>query len=131
MTRRDKNGPEESSFEQRARERLRRHAERVPEDVAARLAAARHRAVATLAEGDRAGWLERWFSPAFGLGAAGAAAVVVLAAVLLFFDDAGVPAVPPGFIAADETELTAAQEAELLEELEFLAWLEVADVDAG
>ncbi len=131
MTRRENSGPDESGFEQSARERLRRHAERVPDDVAARLAAARRRAVATLDDGDRARWLDRWFSPAFGFSAAGAAAVVVLAVALFFFDNASVPAVPPGFISADEAELTAAHEAELLDELEFLAWLEAADVDAG
>ena len=57
--------------------------------------------------------------------------MVALAVGLFVLREDEIPALPPGLVMADEAEISAAQEAELLSELEFLAWLEAGDVDAG
>ena len=118
MTQRD-------GFEEKARDALRDQAERVPPEVATRLAAARRAAMDQYRQ-PRAGW-----GFGMGLSAAGAAAAVALAVGLLLVGEEEIPALPPGLVMADEAEISAAQEAELLSELEFLAWLEANDVDAG
>ncbi|MEM1439498.1 MAG: hypothetical protein AAF545_04885 [Pseudomonadota bacterium] len=90
----------------------------VDPDVAARLRAARQEAVYLVdsAHRKRAPWL----APAGGLVAASVVAVVLLR-------DPGMQPMP----ALDETEMAAAAELELLEELEMLAWLDEEMLDAG
>ena len=120
------------ALEARLRERMRQEADSVPDDVAIRLAAARRRAVAEFEElPPAARWLRFWFASGRGLGALGATAAVALAVGLLLRGDDQVGTLPSGLVLADEAEIAAAQEVELLSELEFLAWLEADDVDAG
>ena len=128
------NEPDQQELEARARRLLREHADALPEDIAARLAAARRTAVAEFAATGPSRWeafYRFWFGSGLGLSALGATAMVAAAVGLFLLRQEQVPALPPGLVMADEAEITAAQEAELLSELEFLAWLEASDVDAG
>lgn len=95
---------------------LRQHAEQVPPEVADRLRAMRRAAVAELdVRSTRAG--SGWLLPA-GVAAAGLALTLAL-----LTGDPESPA-PGAVLLADTDELAAVAELEVLEELEFLAWLE-------
>ena len=99
----------------------------MPADVASRLTTARKAAVAEL---DRARkvWsptrLFRWQLFA-GFAACAAVAVVAVVVALRTPTDEQLPAL------AVDREAEAVENLELLEDLEFLAWLEAADRDAG
>ena len=86
----------------------------VPVDIADRLAAARRAAVAEADSASRINW--------FPLGGALAAALLIVA---LF-----VPRADDRLPLLNEQELAAAQDVELLEELEFVAWLVAMEEDA-
>jgi hypothetical protein len=116
----DKDKQPDSDFESRLQRALAPKAGGVTPDVAERLAAMRRNAVAQLDHRTGFGWGRAAFVTAF-------ATVVLAAGVFLMFDDASVPAMP----AADEPEFAAAQEMDVLVELEFLAWLEEEATDAG
>jgi len=105
---------------------LRAQAEQVDPEVAGRLGAMRRAAVAEM---DHRRTPARRRVPALlaGLGAAAAALAVTVALLLP-------PAAGPGpeaLLLADADELAAVAELEVLEELEFLAWLEEEQLDAG
>ena len=112
-----------TSFEKRAREVLLAAEHDVSPEVNGRLAAMRRAAVQELetrsGQPRRTGWF--WVS-------AGTVAVVVLTLGLFLY-----PGNAPGplFDGLDEAQLAAAQDMELLEELEFLAWMEEEDRSAG
>jgi hypothetical protein len=109
------NRPDE--FADRLRQRLEASVDSVDELTAARLQAARKRAIATVAEPRRLpGWL-----PAGGFATA---AVVVLTLVLWNGD---VDQLPPGLTQAD-WELLAEADLPLIEELDFYDWLAEEDV---
>lgn len=117
-------------FESRVKQKLSAEEGDVSPEVAERLAAMRRAAVAEAGDDTRARFNFGW-APAGALAAA--VATVALVAGLFFFAGpfSGKGAVPvmPG--SADEPEFAAAQDVELLTDLEFLAWLEEASSDAG
>ncbi len=99
----------------------------VEPEVAARLAAMRREAVQIADASPGASlWLERLLAPA-GLAAAGAALALVLAVWLALrpTDDAAVLPL------LSEPEIAMVQDLDLLEDLEFLAWLEEEPDGAG
>ena len=97
-------------------ETLRQQELDVPAEVAERLQAARRQAV-THAEKNAQRKARLWPRVA-GAGAAVSAGLVFAVAVLLFLQSP-VDSLPR----MDDVELAAAQDAELLDELEFLAWM--------
>ena len=111
------------ALEKRAREVLRASVDDVPPEVAERLVAMRRAAVQELEERSSSQWQTPWFwAPA------GATAIVVLT-LGLFLYTGNTPG--PMFNDLDEAQLAAAQDMELLEELEFLAWMEEEVGNAG
>jgi hypothetical protein len=129
------------------RESLDASTESLPPGVASRLAAARADA---LEAGTRSGWLERWFAPRVGWAGAALGSVAVLVLALALLPDNGaeraptiadgaapIPAGAPGEgPALDLEDLEVAANLELMEDLEFVAWLALEDgvlepVDAG
>ena len=111
------------AFEKRAREVLRASVDDVLPEVAERLVAMRRAAVQELEERSSSQWQTPWFwAPA------GATAMVVLT-LGLFLYTGNTPV--PMFDDLDEAQLAAAQDIELLEELEFLAWMEEEVRNAG
>ncbi len=99
---------------ERAGEALRDAEHDVPPAIAERLAAARREAVAVAdASADRNAGLGWW--PKL----AGASAVAVAALAWVLLPDP----TPERLPAWDDTEMAAAAEAELLEDLEFVAWM--------
>jgi hypothetical protein len=118
----------ESDQEARLREALRAEREDLPEAVRSRLAESRREAIALLddSEAGSGGWsLTDLFAPR-GLAVA---AVASVAAVALWISSSTLedPAIP--LISAPEVAVV--QDLELLEELEFLAWLEEESQGAG
>lgn len=128
-----------------AREALDAHAQTLPPGVATRLAAARAEALATRS-GE--GWFERLFGGAGGWAGAALGGAAVLALALVLLPDAGPEPMPvaeriPPEVDASSVEgdlaledLDVAAEIDLMEELEFMAWLALEDgalepVDAG
>jgi len=109
------------NWNDKAQDALRESETDLPESVQQRLAAARREAVNTADSPQRSYW------PAFlGTGALASAAVVL---VLLMPRSA-----TNTWPLLEDTEMAAAQDVELLEELEFVAWMlaeESADVTAG
>lgn len=97
----------------RARSSLSDHA--LPEDVQRRLRMARAEAVAQM--GDDVPFLTRAFGGHRWVLPAGAAAILVLAVSLTGTDETYVMPM------LDEQELAAASEMELLDDIEFLAWM--------
>ena len=95
--------------------------------VAARLAAMRREAVAIAEDGSReSSWLQHLFAPR-ALVAAGAVLSLVIAAwVVLRPTDDSLP-----LPLLTEPEIAVVQDLELLEELEFLAWLEEEEIDGA
>ena len=115
--------PANETFEKRAREVLLAIVDDVPPEVAERLVAMRRAAVQELEERSSSQWRTPWFwAPA------GAAAIVVLT-LGLFLYTGNTPV--PMFDDLDDAQLAAAQDMDLLEELEFLAWLEEEARNAG
>ena len=109
-------------------EQLRARRDEVPADVAQRLERMRRVAVAELAPARSPGI--RWRGPAWAGGLAGTAAALLLTVTLLRSGP------EDGFerlLLADARELAAVAELEVLEDLEFLIWLdqELADADPG
>ncbi len=102
-------------------------AEPVSPEVAARLAAMRREAV-RLAEagGDPAGWFARLLAPRHLAGLAAACSLVLALWIGLRPGDDVLP-VP----LLDGPEVAVVEDLELLEDLEFLAWLEEESVGAG
>ena len=101
----------------------------LPEAVRARLAASRQEAVALVAEREAAtgGWsFGGWFAPR-GIAVAAAAS---LAAVAVWVS-LSAPDGPAPLPLLSAPEVAVVQELELLEELEFLAWLEEESQGAG
>ena len=113
-------------FESRVKRVLAEQGDDVPMEVAERLTAMRRAAVAELDERTQRRFRFGW-APAGALAAA-LATVVLAAGLFLFAGNASVPAMPA---LTDEPEFAAAQDLELLDELEFLAWLEEESSDAG
>lgn len=107
----------ERAFAARAREVL--DANAVPEDVAARLRDARRAAIESIDERPRWQTAARVLAPAGGLAAGALVALVFLR---------GGPAILPD---ADERELAAMAEMELLDDMEFVAWLVENDERGG
>jgi hypothetical protein len=106
-------------FEQALATRLRREAEQVPPEVSARLRAIRSEAIADSSAA--ADW-RRW-----PLAAVAAAAVLMLALMINVRSPEDLPQLP----VVDAQELAVVEDLELLESLEFLAWLEEAGPNAG
>ncbi len=121
--------PEDTEFVAKAQELLRESETQVSAEQQAQLAAARQAAVATanapgspLADERKGGWL---VSPWLWAPTGAMAATVLTIALLLGSEVEPLPILEPA-------ELTAAQELELLEDLEFVAWmLEQDEVGAG
>ncbi len=105
---------------------LREQAQALPADTAQQLAQARHAAVRA---SERLSWSTRLLGQRWPLtgAVAGAGAAVALAVVLLGDPDGEIPVIP----VSTASELAAAQELEVLEQLEFLAWLEEEGNGAG
>lgn len=120
---------QDASFERRVHAALAASEETLPPGIASRLAAARAEALAQ--RSTPRGWMP------VGYGALAAAAVLLLA---VFLDAEEAPDVPAPVLThaaevlpPDPTELDLAMDLELVEDLEFLAWLELEDAlgDAG
>ncbi|MCZ6711923.1 MAG: DUF3619 family protein [Gammaproteobacteria bacterium] len=112
----------ESDFEARLQHALESSTNDIDPEIVERLASMRRSAVAQIDQRQTSrlrGWV-----PVY---AAAFATVVVAFGVFLFRGDGLVEMMP----AADEPEIAAAQNVELLTELEFLAWLEETATDAG
>ena len=103
--------PTDQQWADRAAERLRHGEHSVPNEVNQRLQAARRAAIETADEKSRLG---DWWPRAAG---ASAAAGALMVAALVFYSP--VDTLPR----IEASELAAAQEVELLEELEFVAWM--------
>ncbi|NGX16296.1 hypothetical protein [Wenzhouxiangella sp. XN24] len=101
----------------------RRHTEEVSPEVAERLRAMRRVAVSELGEGP-ANAAPGWLWPA-GVAAAG----VALTLALLLGEPDG--SAPDPLLLADADELAVVADLDVLEELEFLAWLEEEGPDDG
>ena len=108
------------------KETLRAERDELPEAVRSRLAASRREAVALLDESENGRWsLTGWFAPR-GLAVAAAASVAAIA-LWVGLTSPEEPALP--LLSAPEVAVV--QDLELLEELEFLAWLEEESQGAG
>jgi hypothetical protein len=120
----DKDQQPDPEFESRLRDALASDARDIAPEIAERLAVMRTSAVAQFERTPR----RFQFSWVAASGVAAALATVTLAAGLFLFSRAElVPEMP----AAVEPEFAAAQDLELLTELEFLAWLEEEASNAG
>lgn len=126
MSRRDRDDPgppqseaDESALIRASVKALDASVEQLPPGIDSRLRAARREAL----EGAHAGGLAAWSRRA-GLSAVASLLIVVGAVVLLRPVLESGPAPLPS-IYQDEVQQLAAQELELLEQLEFLAWLEL------
>lgn len=111
----------EKQFIETLEQQLKAEAEQVPQDTLIRLRSIRAQAVAGVPK-------RRWQSfslPAGGIAAT--AAVAVLAVMLISGRNESIPALP----VVDEAELAVVTDLELLEQLEFLAWLEAGGPNAG
>lgn len=111
----------EKAIVDRARESMRDH--QLPDDIQRRLRIARSEAVTKIGSGssliDTLFGNGRWLLPA------GAAATLMLAVALISSND---PELMP---LLEEQELAAATEMELLEDIEFLAWMLEEESDIG
>jgi len=107
-----------------ARERF----EQVEPEVAQRLAQMRRAAVAELDR--REGRIGARRSPGWWIGGAAAAAAAVALTVALLLPRGGDPE-PDAALLADAEAREAIADLDVLEELEFLAWLEEEQLDAG
>ena len=121
------NGKERPTEEERLLEAVRSALAPPDPDVQQRLARIRREAV-QIAEESSSPWRRiAWFPGGRSLAALTAAAGFALAVWL----GVRVGSEPPPLPVLDEPEVAVVQELELLEELEFLAWLEEEPVGAG
>lgn len=119
--------PPDDEFEARLERTLRDRGQQVPQDVAERLALMRREALREIPEKTKfLSWLSNW-QLVLPVGAAGAALIVVLFVPGLFSGEEEILQIP--LTLGNETVVF--QEIEILEELEFLAWLEEEDEGAG
>ena len=101
-----------SEFERKARQRLEASEHDIDPDRLQRLQAARRAAVAAVPAAPERGLAGRWWVPTGAM-----AAVALVLGLLLLPEPEGLPPV------LDAAEMSAAQEMELLDELEFVAWM--------
>jgi len=113
-------------LELRMQRAIRSAQDEIAPEVAERLAAMRRNAVAEFETRGRRR-LQRIWIP-LSAAAAAAASIAIVAGLLLFRSNGAVPAMPAE---PDAPEFTAAQELEVLADLEFLAWLDEEASDAG
>ena len=119
--------PPDDEFEARLERTLHDRGQQVPQDVAERLALMRREALLEIPEKTNfLGWLSNW-QLVLPVGAAGAALIVVLFVGGLFSGEEEILQIP--LTLGNETVVF--QEIEILQELEFLAWLEEEDEGAG
>jgi hypothetical protein len=116
----------ESEQQAALNERLRAERENLPEDVRGRLATSRRQAVALLEESENSRWSLLDLLAPKGLAAAAAVSVAAIA-LWVGLSSTQEPALP--LLSAPEVAVV--QDLELLEELEFLAWLEEESQGAG
>ena len=126
MTRETDRDPVPETVEQRLQALARDAAQTVPAEAAERLASMRRQAVAELDE--RAFDWSRWPGWRGRAVAVVAAAVVVMVTAWIYLRPATDAMVLP---LVTEPEVAIVQDLELLEELEFLAWLEEESQGAG
>ena len=118
--------PVPEDVERRLQSLARGAAQTVPPDVAERLAGMRRQAVSELGE-ERFEW-SRWFGwPGRTLAVVAAAFVVMITVWTVLRPGPDVMVLP----LVTEPEVAIVQDMELLEELEFLAWLEEESQGAG
>ncbi len=120
----------EREYRERLQALLQQQADEVPVEVGERLAQIRRRAVAEMARPAVSRWLPGWPDRGWMWGSAGfvaATAVVVLAISLLVTNSADLIEIP----LSGEPDVALVQDMELLEDLEFLAWLEEEEHGAG
>lgn len=118
--------PPDDEFEARLERTLRDRGQQVPQDVAERLALMRREALLEIPEKTKfLSWLSNW-QLVLPVGA-GAALVVVLFVPGLFSGEEEILQIPLTL----GSETVVFQEIEILQELEFLAWLEEEDEGAG
>ena len=111
----------EEQFVKALEQQLRVEAEQLPEDARIRLRSMRAQAIAGQPK-------RRWQDFALpAVGFATTAAVIALAIMLNFSGNGSIPSLP----VVDGAELAVVQDLELLEQLEFLAWLEEGGPNAG
>ncbi len=132
----DMDSPEDREFQRRAHAALRDSEQEIDLDVRERLSAARRQAVIVadknraadtniaadknrVADNEYTSWLRPW---SIGLGGSAAAAVLMVAV----FVGSGEQELPP----LDLDEFAVAQDAELLEDLEFVAWMLALETDS-
>ena len=118
----------ESEQQKTLDERLQAEREKLPEDVRRRLAASRRQAVALLEESESGSWSLFGFLAPRGLAAA---AAVSMAAIALWVGLSSTLTEEPALPLLGAPEVAVVQDLELLEELEFLAWLEEESQGAG
>ena len=119
--------PADDEFEARLERTLRNRGGEVPPDVAERLAAMRREALLEIPEKTGVtSWLRNW-QLLVPVGAAAVAMFVALFVGVLLNGDEEILQIP--MTLGNETVVV--QEIEILEELEFLAWLEEEDQGAG
>ena len=119
--------PPDDEFEAGLERTLHDRGQQVPQDVAERLALMRREALLEIPEKTKfLSWLSNW-QLVLPVGAAGAALIVVLFVPGLFSGEEEILQIP----LALGNETVVFQEIEILEELEFLAWLEEEDEGAG
>ncbi len=121
------NGKERPTEEERLLEAVRSAFAPPDPDVQQRLARMRREAVRIAEESTSPRGRIAWFTGGRSLAALTAAAGFTLAVWL----GIRVGNEPPALLVLDEPEVAVVQELELLEELEFLAWLEEEPVGAG
>ena len=111
----DPNDVEDQEYAARLASLLREAEGDLPDDVADRLYQARAQAVDAARQPVKA--TRRWLVPSMGVGMTAAAAVLVV--VLMLPATTRIEPLPAG----EDMELAAAQDLELLEDLEFVAWM--------
>ncbi|MCZ6617557.1 MAG: hypothetical protein O7E57_05450 [Gammaproteobacteria bacterium] len=113
----------DADFEKRAQKVLRAGANDLPPEVNERLVAMRRGAVQELEARSSQRWQTRWFWAPVGV----TAAVALALGLFLFSGDTPIPM----FDDLDEVQFAATRDMEMLEELEFLAWMEEEARNAG
>jgi hypothetical protein len=121
MSNRQDNDQSDEAFVHELERRLAAEVDQLPADVSARLQEMRRQA--SVAADVPAPRRRLWWSAAL----AGAGAVALAVGVSLTGTSTEVPPLPQ----ATDLELAASADLELLEELEFLAWLDEEDLSAG
>jgi hypothetical protein len=121
----DKQSSEDGGLDEARLEALARQATgEVPADVSERLAAMRREAVQVLEDERPSSWIRQWSPVTASMAGAAFALVVALWLVLQPDEDIALPL-------ASEPEAAIVTDMDLLEELEFIAWLEEESQGAG